>query len=168
MEDIYKKLRFDEETCSVFKFLKKYHELLDTWLEKNELTEEILKRYILVSFWAEYRAANHQGSDLTIDKISFDEHIKKKQEVNNLWAQINEKYPGKLGNFHKLPESALDKNFNERKLRRDIYFQYFTQPVKSTPEYLSLIGYPFSEKDIAEYFFKFVTTGAKAPAPNRE
>ena len=57
---------------------------------KNELTEEIVKRYILISFWIEYRAAVHRGDGITIKPMSAEEYLKNKRKIHDLVGLIKE------------------------------------------------------------------------------
>lgn len=75
MLSIYKELRFTAQDCAVFPYIAKYQDLIDSWIKNNKLTVEILKRYILISFWLEYRADNHRGDNFAIDEISEEEYL---------------------------------------------------------------------------------------------
>lgn len=77
-------------------------------------------------------------------------------------TSIQKKYPEKVKNFDPNYEIKLDKNFFDCKKRRDIYFKYFLKPIKSTDEYLELVG-SFNSKELAKYLFDFVITGKKTP-----
>lgn len=161
MLDIINELRFKEKTCKIFPYIQHYHDLLDSWMEKNDITEEILKRYILISFWMEYRAGNHRGDGITIKPISADEYLKNKRKIHDLAGKMEKKYTDKVTNYNPKKEIKLDENYFECEKRRKYYFKYFTKPINSTKEYLELTGFPPHGINPGEYLYTFVISGEK-------
>ncbi len=153
---VYKTLSYDKKTETLFPYLKEYRILLEEWLQDNSFDINFIKRYILISFWIEYRSANHTGNNFSIDKITESEYLKNLRETHSLAIKLNKKFP--INGFDPKKEVKLDKNFHEMKKRRDIYFEFFSESILSIEDYLKEVGFPINN-EISQNLFNFVTKG---------
>jgi hypothetical protein len=58
--DLY---RFSEQERTIFPFIGRYINELDSWLSEQQFDDAQLDRFCLVGVYLEYLATNHQGED---------------------------------------------------------------------------------------------------------
>lgn len=154
-------LQYDSQSCNTFEYIKVYQDKMNEWVTYNILTKEIMQRYILVSYWLDYRRAKWSDEDFYIDEIDETEFLEKQKEMDKLIQILYEKENDKFLNgpvFRR--EEEMLKPLADMKQKNAIYFKYFDEGIQSIWHYLSLVGFPY-DSEMSTYFFNFVITGEK-------
>ncbi len=154
-EKIVRVLSFNKESRTLFPYINDYLCKFEEWITKNQLTEDIIKRFILVSFWLDYQSSIQKRNNFTIkkaNKFSFIEIIK---DIGIGLSRFQERYP----RIDKMQIKLVQRsNIQFEKNRLKIYFKFFNKPIMSSKEYASLINCGQLE-NIGDCLFLFVTEG---------